>query len=185
MITLLLALGWFLGAAGAWAPEPSGAQQQAVRVEDGLLSVELESAPAQEVFRAIAEQGGFEVRLDRSLLRRLLTARFERLPLDKGLERLIGLLQTDNYWIEFLGDRVERVEVLAATGLREVQDFRPAPVAKPSEAAPIGREEVGSQTPGEITKEAEDSKKEGEEPKKEPKKEAKKEAKKESKKKRK
>ncbi|MBI4260977.1 MAG: hypothetical protein HY658_10465 [Actinobacteria bacterium] len=132
-IAALLLVG-LLGTAALAAEEPGTARQE-VRIEGGRLSVELERAPAARVFRALAEQGGMLVRLDRSLLEVPLTTRFDDVPLDRGLRRLIRLLQTDNFTIEFLGDRVERVEVLAATGPREAEEYRPA-AAKAAEGEP-------------------------------------------------
>ena len=130
-----LLLAGLLGTAALAAEEP-GAGRQGVRLEGGRLSVDLERAPAARVFRALAEQGGMLVRLDRSLLDVPLTTRFDDVPLERGLRRLIGLLQTENFTIEFLGDRVERIEVLAATGPREAEEYRPA-AAKAPEGEPV------------------------------------------------
>ena len=134
----VVALSFMLLAWPAALVQPIGAQEQPqsrpdwhVRMEAGLLSASLNRVPADEVFGAIAEQGKLVIQLDRTLLTVPLTDRFERLPLEQGLRRLIGLLQSQNFRIDFVGQpggepRVERVEILAASGPQEVQTFSAA-----------------------------------------------------------
>lgn len=133
-VTLAFALLVLLGSLGTAVqseqPAQAGPDRQ-VRVEGGLLSVVLEQAPAGEVFGAIADQGRIVIRLDRTLLAAPLTARFDHLPLERGLRRLIDQLQSRNYRIDFAAEaggepRVERVEILAASGPREVATFSAA-----------------------------------------------------------
>ncbi len=150
---LALALLLWLVAPG----QPIGAEEQPqarhdwrVRVEAGLFSVTLDQAPAGEVLGAVADQGTIVIRLDRTLLAVPLTDRFERLPLEQGLRRLIGQLRSQNFRIDFAAKaggepRVERVEILAASGPQEVQTFS----AAGADRAPNGGKKDRPLNPGE------------------------------------
>ncbi len=128
-----LALGLFVLLGSLSTPieaeqPPQADHKWQVRVEGEVLSVVLEQAPAGEVFGAIADQGKIVIRLDRTLLAAPVTARFENLPLERGLRRLIDQLQSRNYRIDFATEaggepRVEQVDILAASGPREVTTF--------------------------------------------------------------
>lgn len=127
LLPWLVALGQPIG-----AEEPPQARHEwQVRVEGGLLSVALDGAPAGEVFGAIADQGKVVIRLDRTLLADPVTDRFDRLPLEQGLRRLIDRLRSRNFRIDFVAGaggkaRVDQVTVLAASGPQEVQTFSAA-----------------------------------------------------------
>jgi hypothetical protein len=123
----LVTLGQPIGA----EQHPQARHESQVRLEGGLLSVALDGAPADEVFGAIAEQGKLVIQLDRALLATPLSDRFEALTLEQGLRRLIDQLQSHNFRIDFVGEpggepRVERVEILAASGAQEVKTFSAA-----------------------------------------------------------
>lgn len=127
LIAWLVGLGQPVGA----EEHPQARHESQVRLEGGLLSVALDRAPADEVFGAIAEQGKLVIRLDRALLVTPLSDRFEALTLEQGLRRLIDHLQSQNFRIDYVGQpggepRVERVEILAASGPQEVKTFRAA-----------------------------------------------------------
>jgi len=116
--------GVLAGAAGVAAAEG----RLDVRVQDGRLSVDLDRARAGDVLAAIAVAAELTVRLDQSLLGVPLTSRFEAVPLERGLRRLIAQLQTENFRIEYAAaagaPRIVRVDILAASGERTVQEFR-------------------------------------------------------------
>ncbi len=127
LLPWLVALGQPIGA----EEPPQASHEWQVRVEGGLLSVALDRAPAGEVFGAIADQAKIVIRLDRTLLADPLTDRFEHLPPEQGLRRLIEHLWSQNFRIDFASEaggepRVQRVEILAASGPQEVQTFSAA-----------------------------------------------------------
>jgi len=138
LLTWIVALGQPIGA----EEQPRARHDWQVRVEAGLLSAALDQAPAGEVFSAVAQQGEIVLRLDRTLLDVPLTDHFERLPLEKGLRRLIEQLRSHNFRIDFAAEagrepRIKRVEILAASGPRKVQTLS---AATGTEQAPNGVE---------------------------------------------
>jgi len=127
LLTWIVALGQPIGA----EEQPRARHDWQVRVEAGLLSAALDRAPAGEVFSAVAQQGEIVLRLDRTLLDLPLTDHFERLPLEKGLRRLIEQLRSQNFRIDFAAEaggeaRVKQVDIFAASGPQKVQTFSAA-----------------------------------------------------------
>jgi hypothetical protein len=128
-------------------------QKPRIVIDNGLLSVALESVPAREVFRAIAQKERLIIRLDEGLLKVPLTDQFERLPLEEGLRRLIRQLQTDNFLLGYVedlagGPRVVSAEILAKGSSGVVEQFGgqaaasargPATVDKGDKTIPRGR----------------------------------------------
>ena len=125
LITLSMLL--FIAAEGLGAGT-AALQKPRIVIDNGLLSVALESVPAREVFRAIAQKERLIIRLDESLLKVPLTDGFENLSVEEGLIRLIRQLQTDNFLLGYVeapggGRRVVSAEILVKGSSGVVKEF--------------------------------------------------------------
>jgi hypothetical protein len=70
------------------ASEPNRAL--VISLEQHFLSVRLEAAPLRQVLAEVARQGGFRLRFSERLDNNVVSASFERLPLNEALQRLLA-----------------------------------------------------------------------------------------------
>lgn len=128
-ITLIVSLLIFAVSDRGLEAQEKGAKKPDIRVEGGTLTVNLDKAPAGQVFRTIAQKGKIGVRIDESLLKVPLTDEFEKLPLEQGLRRLISQFQSQNFAMGYVADpaggrRVVSLEILPPGGQQgTVQEF--------------------------------------------------------------
>jgi len=109
--------GFFPGAHGAAGQEPLADRVETVALSDiaahdGRLWVDVKDYPVEEFFVSVGEAAGFEARIDRGYAERTITVRFNAVPLDRAISRLVRLLDTKNYRLSYDDDgRVARLEV--------------------------------------------------------------------------
>jgi len=83
-----------------------------IHVEDGRLWVDVKDMPAPELFAEIGAAAGFEARVDRAYGERKITVRFSRVPIERALSRLVRLLDTKNFRVNYGPDgTISRLEV--------------------------------------------------------------------------
>lgn len=73
----------------------------AIEVKDDLLSVELENAEFGKVLRQIGEKKGFKVEVKGDVAYRKLSTTFRNVDLERGVQRLLTLVQEKNYSFHF------------------------------------------------------------------------------------
>ena len=120
-LILLILPGPLDVAMGAGEPE-------AVRVERGLLSVNLDRSPAGQVFQEISEKAKIVIRVDATLVDFPLTEQFEKVSLEEGLQRLSSSFQSQNFAIGYVADptggrRVVSLDILVPGGQGKVWEF--------------------------------------------------------------
>jgi hypothetical protein len=109
-----------------------------IEIKEGLLSVKLVDAGFGEVMNEIAEKSGIKVEITGGAYSRTVTTSFNGLDLERGISRLLSLLQEKNYMIRYDSKgRVSKVEVYSsgATPARQPAVLRPQ--AAPSAIAPV------------------------------------------------
>jgi len=99
-----------------------------VSYSDGRISVEFRKVPAGEALEEIGHLAGFEVVTDEAFKNRLLTIRFSNQPLEKGLTRIIRLLEAGNYRYYYTDEgALKTVIVTASTQPLSAQSEEDAP----------------------------------------------------------
>ena len=118
------------GLYGAAEGQEAGSPKLEVQVEEGLVSVSLNEAPAGDVFQTIARKGKIVIRLSNTLLDVPLSEELEGLPLEKGLRRLIARLGNDYNVFKAYGTagpdrelRLLSLDILARGSPGAVQEF--------------------------------------------------------------
>jgi hypothetical protein len=135
-----------------------------IRTLSGRLSVEVINAPFGEVMQEVAMQAGFEALISSDIAAKSLTTSFRDMDLERGIQRLLTLINHRNYFIFYdAGDVVKKIEVYGAvkapqpatptkkrrpsirSGVPSVPTYRPGPSPRPSPtrrtpgATPTGR----------------------------------------------
>lgn len=82
---------------------------------DGLLTVNFRDEPAGGALSEIADLAGFTLKIDQATQDRRLSVRFSELPLEKALDRIIGLLETGNFRFSY-DDKGQISEVIIEAG---------------------------------------------------------------------
>jgi hypothetical protein len=88
------------GESNAKAPSHPG-----VRFADDKLSVDFESVPAKQALQAIGKAANVEIRAPESILAKKVTAKFEALPLERGIRRIARSLEVANSAVIYEGGR--------------------------------------------------------------------------------
>ena len=84
-----LLLGLLPGVAAGAEPVPPLVVSWEVSLDGNALTVHANHAPLRLVLVELARQGGFRLHLGQGLEEAVVSTRFERLPLDEGLDRLL------------------------------------------------------------------------------------------------
>jgi|GEM_PF-3292339 len=100
---------------------------------DGQISVEFRKVPAGEALEEIGALAGFKVITDDAIKRRTLSVRFSGQPLEKGLTRIIRLLEAANYRYYYTDDGALDTVVVTAT----TQSIGDEPVRGPAATSPV------------------------------------------------
>jgi len=95
---------------------------------DGQISVEFKKVPAGEALEEIGALAGFAVITDAAIGKKPLSVRFNDQPLEKGLTRIIRLIEAGNYRYYYNDEgRLETVVVTASSqSISEEPTRRPA-----------------------------------------------------------
>lgn len=121
------------------APGPARKPDEALRVKvaGGRLSVDIRDEAFGEVMNAIANAAGFDVDISSDVFNNKLTTRFKDTELQRGLLRLLSLVEQNNYFISYKPDgSIRKLEVFGDLS-SETQTFRgtkPAAMRAPSPA---------------------------------------------------
>ena len=126
---------------GAPAPQAEEAKPLfRIAFADGRLSVELVDAGFGDVMKAIAAKSGIKVEISSGVYAKKVTTSFRGLGLERGLSRLLALVQEKNYLIRYdSAGAVSKVEIYGS-------GTAPSATAGPDAAAPAERRAVPAST---------------------------------------
>lgn len=100
-----------------------------VKVYRGRVSVKAEDARFGDVMNQIARGAGFEVIISPDIAKKSLSTTFTDLDLERGIQRLMGLISHRNYFIYYgRDDNIKKVEVYGKQALPS--SGKPAPPVK-------------------------------------------------------
>jgi hypothetical protein len=91
---------------------PGGAE---VIVTNGRLTVSAQDAAIGNILSAISEQAGFEIAISPDVAPKTLSTQFTNMDIQKGIERLLALINHNDYFIYYGKDGgISRIEVHGA-----------------------------------------------------------------------
>lgn len=113
---------------------------------DGEISVDFRNVPAGEALEEIGRLAGFKVVTDEAFKKKALSIRFSKQPLEKGLTRIIRLLEAGNY--RYFYTEQGTLESVVVTGTAQPVATQPAQ-GTPAASRPrtITRTPTGSRRP--------------------------------------
>ena len=112
-----------------------------VKVARGRLSVKADNAPFGSLMDKIAKSAGFEVVISPDVAQKSLTTEFKDLDMERGIQRLMGLISHRNFFMFYGRDgNIKKIEIYGAKG---------ASTAKPAKRRPPAADTVpGTVPPG-------------------------------------
>jgi hypothetical protein len=97
-------------------PEPPK-QVLNIDVKNGHMSVELSNVDFGTAIRAIAGKAGFKIEGSGPVFSRKLNTKFSNIEIERGVTRLLSLVQESNYMLHFnTGGAISSLEIFPATG---------------------------------------------------------------------
>ncbi|MFC1769945.1 hypothetical protein ACFLZI_02670 [Nitrospirota bacterium] len=125
-----------------------------IRALSGRVSVVVINAPFGEVIKEVADQAGFEALVSKDIASKELTTSFRDMDLERGIQRLLTLINHRNYFIFYDEENsIKKIEIYGAVqspkpvtpardnrpsmrpGVQRVPTYQPEPVPRPSSPA--------------------------------------------------
>jgi hypothetical protein len=118
-------------APAAEEPEPPK-PASSITVEDGKLSVDLVDADLGNVMNEIGSKMHFEVIIRGSIYGKRISTKFAGLDVERGIERLLSLVQEHNYLIHYdAAGKLSRLELYPPTPVSAIQPAIGNPTPEP------------------------------------------------------
>jgi len=90
----------------------AGATEPYVEVSSGRLSITAESANFGRLIGKIAEDAGIEVEISPAIASKTLSTDFRNLPLERGIQRLMGLINHRNFFMLYGHDgNIKKIDI--------------------------------------------------------------------------
>jgi hypothetical protein len=116
-------------------PAPEAPEGLHVAVKDGLLSVSILDQTFGDVIASVANAAVFDVDLSNDVFEMRLSTRFNKVELERGILRLLHLIDQRNYSIDYKPDgKIKRLEVYGdlSSGTRTISGSQPIKTTAPS-----------------------------------------------------
>jgi len=95
----------------------AGADDFSVKVNRGRLSVKADNARFGSLMDKIARDAGFELSISPDIAQKTLSTEFMDLDLERGIQRLMGLIRHRNFFLFYGRDgNIKKIEIYGSTG---------------------------------------------------------------------
>jgi hypothetical protein len=95
--------------------QPAGAKDFSVKVTRGRLSVKADKAIFGSLMDRIAKDAGFELSISPDIAAKTLSTEFMDLDLERGIQRLMGLIRHRNFFMFYGRDgNIKKIEIYGA-----------------------------------------------------------------------